>query len=82
MTMHDILLEAENREVAKRIEGNYPDHYDRISTRLAAVATRLECSVPKEEIRNIKVWTLSSVLGGMALAATLATVIVRFFSSP
>ena len=54
--------------------GNYGECLARIEANLGHMAT-------KEDIQKIKVWVLSSILGGMGLAALLTVTIVKFFFS-
>ena len=46
---------------------------------VAKIQTRLERMATQEDILRLKVWILAGVLGGMAIAATLAATIARLF---
>ena len=54
--------------------GNYGE-------RLARIEASLRYMANKEDIQKIKVWVLSSILGGMSAAALLTVAIVKFFFS-
>lgn len=45
--------------------------------RLATIEERVKHLATKEDIQKIKVWCLSGVLGGMALAAGVALAVLR-----
>ena len=47
--------------------------------RLAALEAKLEFLATKEDVKDIKVWTLKGVIGGMVLAASVSIAILKLF---
>ena len=46
---------------------------------IVQIKTRIERMATQEDILRLKLWVLGGVLGGMAIAATLAIAIARVF---
>ena len=62
------------------------DNGDRLrNVRLTGIETRLDTILPhlatKEDIQKIKVWALAGVLGGIALAVTIALAFLKIFGA-
>ena len=55
----------------------------RVEDRLTRLETKLDTALPylatKEDIQKIKVWILAGVLGGIALAVTVAFAFLKMF---
>lgn len=60
-------------------EGTAGESGSSVPERLIALETELKHLATKTEIQKLKVWVLGGVLGGMALAATIAIAAVRLF---
>ena len=60
------------------------DRLRNVEIQVAEISIKLETQLghlaTKNEVTKLKVWVLSGVLGGMAIAATIALAVARLFS--
>ena len=63
--------------------GDLEDRLRKVEIQLAEIRTKLDTELShlatKDELTNLKVWLLSGVLGGMAVAAGIALAVARLF---
>lgn len=53
----------------------------KLDTQLGHLATKNDVTKVKNDVTEVKVWVLSGVLGGMAVAAGIAVAVARFWPS-
>lgn len=53
---------------------------EQLPQRVAAIEAHLQHLATKEDLQKLKVWMLSGVIGGMGLAAAIATAIARWWA--
>ena len=58
--------------------GGFDARLRAVEAGLAELNARMQYMATKEDIQKVKVWTLSGVLGGMAVAATVAVAVVKW----
>ena len=65
--------------------GDNGDRLRNVENRSTGIETRLDTILPhlatKEDIQKIKVWALAGVLGGIALAVTIALAFLKIFGA-